>query len=95
MLWKNDTRNAHLENRLDISCVRWKIVYSIWMEKLYLTYGKTLGIYRHRNNCGEIVYGKIVGCPRKNICIVVVNESATEKIGVGQVAVSGAELLTA
>lgn len=28
--------------------------------KLYLTYGKTLGIYRHRNNCGENVCGKIV-----------------------------------
>ena len=39
--------------------------------------------------------GKIVDCQRKNMCIVVVNESATEKIGVGQVAVSGAESLTA
>lgn len=65
------------------------------MEKLYLTYGKTFGIYRHRNNCGGIVYGNIVGCKRKNICIVVVNGHATEKIGVGQVAVSGAETLTA
>lgn len=60
------------------------------MEKLYLTYGKTLSIYRHRNNCGGIVYGKIVGCTRKNICIVLINASATEKIGAGQVAVSGA-----
>jgi hypothetical protein len=49
------------------------------MEKLFLTHGKILSIYSHRNNCGGIVYGKIVGCLRKNICIVVVNESATEK----------------
>nr|DAP96033.1 MAG TPA: hypothetical protein [Caudoviricetes sp.] len=48
------------------------------MEKLYLTHGKTLSIYHHRNNCGENVYGKIVCFQRKNICIVVVNGHATE-----------------
>lgn len=36
------------------------------MEKLFLTYGKALSIYSHRNNCGENVCGKIVGCQRKN-----------------------------
>lgn len=41
------------------------------------------------------MYGNIVGYPRKNICIVVVNGHATEKIGVGQVAVSGAVTFTA
>lgn len=41
------------------------------------------------------MYEKIVCFQRKNICIVVVNESATEKIGVGQVAVSGAGTFTA
>jgi hypothetical protein len=50
------------------------------MEKLYLTRGKTLSIYRHRNNCGENVCGKIVGCQRKNICIVLINIHATEKL---------------
>lgn len=65
------------------------------MEKLYLTHVKTFGIYRHRNNYGENVCVKIVDCQRKNICIVVVNIYATEKIGVGQVAVAGAETLTA
>lgn len=80
VLWKNYTRNAHLENRLDISCAERKIVQSIWIEKLYLTHRKTFSIYRHRNNCVGIVYGNIVGCLRKNICIVVVNESATEKL---------------
>lgn len=41
---------------------------------------KTLSIYHHRNNCEGNVCGKIVGCQRKNICIVVVNEHATEKL---------------
>lgn len=60
-----------------------------------MTHGKILSIYRHRNNCVGIVYRKIVDCPRKNICIVVVNGHATEKIGVGQVAVNGAGTFTA
>nr|DAF70920.1 MAG TPA: hypothetical protein [Caudoviricetes sp.] len=30
------------------------------MEKLYLTHGKTLSIYHHRNNCGENVTEKIL-----------------------------------
>lgn len=59
------------------------------MEKLYLTHGKTLSIYHHRNNCGENVHGKIVDCQRKNICIVLIN-TRNGKIGVGQVAVKGA-----
>ena len=33
--------------------------------------------------------GKIVGCQRKNICIVLIN-TRNGKIGVGQVAVTGA-----
>ena len=54
--------------------------YGEYMDgKIILDIRKTFGIYRHRNNCGGIVYGKIVGCLRKNICIVVVNASATEK----------------
>ena len=65
------------------------------MEKLCFTHGKTLSIYRHRNNCGGIVYGKIVGCLRKNTCILLINTHATEKIGVGQVAVKGAGILNA
>lgn len=80
-LRKINTQNTHTENRLgQITRAERKIVQSMWMEKMYLTHGKTLSIYHHRNNCGGIVYGKIVGCPRKNICIVVVNESATEKL---------------
>nr|DAZ82145.1 MAG TPA: hypothetical protein [Caudoviricetes sp.] len=50
------------------------------MEKLFLTYGKTLSIYSHRNNCGENVCGKIVGCHTENMRIVVVNERATESL---------------
>ena len=50
------------------------------MEKLFLTYGKTLSIYSHRNNCGENVCGKIVACPTENMRIVLVNTHATEKL---------------
>ena len=54
--------------------------YGEYMDgKIILDIRKTFGIYRHRNNCGGIVYGNIVCFQRKNICIVVVNASATEK----------------
>lgn len=80
-------QNTHTENRL--WQITRKIVESIWMEKLFLTHGKILSIYSHRNNCGENVCGKIIGCQRKNTCIVLIN-TRNGKIGVGQVAVAGA-----
>lgn len=74
---KINTQNTHVENRL--WQITRKVVKNIWMEKLFLTYGKTFSIYRHRNNCGENVCGKIVACPRKNARIVVVNEHTQRK----------------